>query len=341
MKFAQKISSRRRSIWKAWSSCSPASASTPAASGASAALAGWTRLAAGFEQRRHGRLGEPVDLEAGDAAPQLAGDRDVAPGVTEADRGRDEQGPPRPRAGARPGAALRGGRVEAGGELVDQPVDDHRVAGHRDVARAGELDALSAGELGDQAPALGGLAVVAVALDDEHRAAHAPAQRFGLLLRRTHEVGGLHQQRLERAVEPVGDGVLDLLGRVWLREHLAEEELEEVPVMGAHVMAVLLLPARRRRPAPRPGARARPPRQGCGGASAGTPGAIATMPSTRSGCSAAIWIEGWTPSPQIPPSTAVSVDVASITARQSDARQRSIHGPDTSGQSELPLPRPS
>ena len=42
MKFAQKISSRRRSIWKAWSACSPASPSTPAASGARSALAGWT-----------------------------------------------------------------------------------------------------------------------------------------------------------------------------------------------------------------------------------------------------------------------------------------------------------
>src|SRR4051794_12312955 len=43
MKLAQKISSSRRNIWNACRACSPASASTCAASGASCSLAGWTR----------------------------------------------------------------------------------------------------------------------------------------------------------------------------------------------------------------------------------------------------------------------------------------------------------
>ena len=53
-------------------------------------------LAARLEHRRHRRLGEPVDLEARDEPPQLARDRDVAPGVAEPDRRRGEQRPPRP-----------------------------------------------------------------------------------------------------------------------------------------------------------------------------------------------------------------------------------------------------
>ena len=203
------------------------------------------RLAARLEQRRDRGLGEPLHLEAGNAAAQLAGDRDVAPGVAEADRRRHEQRAPGPRPRTRPRPAPRRRRREASGEVVDQPVDEHRVAGHRDVPGAGEQDVLRAGQLGHQVPALGGLAVVAVALDHEHGAAHAAAQRLGLLLRRADRVRVLHQQRLDRAVEPVGDGVLDLLRRVRLREHLAEEELEELALVGADVVAVLLLPARR------------------------------------------------------------------------------------------------
>ena len=76
------------------------------------------RLAAGLEQRGHGVLGEPMDLEPRGAAPELPRDRDVAPGVTEADRRRDEQCPPRASNGAHPGARPWLGRREAAGELV-------------------------------------------------------------------------------------------------------------------------------------------------------------------------------------------------------------------------------
>ena len=82
-------------------------------------------------------------------------------------------------------------------------------------------------------------------------------------------------------------------------------------------------------------------RNGCGGVRNGTPGASATMPRTRSGWSTAIWTEDHTPSPQMPASTAVPVDVASITERQSDACHPPSQGPDGSGLSDLPFPRPS
>jgi hypothetical protein len=52
----------------------------------------------------------------------------------------------------------------------------------------------------------------------------------------------VHGQTLHRAVEPERDGVLELLGRVGLGEHLAEEELQEAPVVREHVAAVELLP---------------------------------------------------------------------------------------------------
>src|SRR3954462_14177160 len=101
MKFAQKISSSRRSIWKACSACSPPSASTWAASGASSALAGWidsppaSSSVGPRERGGRGGGGEPLHVQAGDALAQRAGDCHVAPGVAEADRRGDEQRAPR------------------------------------------------------------------------------------------------------------------------------------------------------------------------------------------------------------------------------------------------------
>ena len=208
------------------------------------------------------------------------------------------------------------------------------------VPDAGELNELGPRELGERAAALVRLAVVAIAVDDEHGAAHLPADLLDLLPRRGDRFGVVHEQCLDRAVEPVGDCVLDVLGRVGLREHLAEEELEEAPMVAAHVVAVVLLPALGPVSFSSNDSSAAA-LNGWGGVISGMPGASATIPSTRSGCVAASWTEGQTPSPQMPARTAASVDVASITARQSDAYQPSSHGPDGSGMSELPLPRPS
>ncbi len=182
-----------------------------------------------------------MDLEARHEAPELARDRDVAPGVAEADRRRDEQGAPWPGGGRRQRAPPRTQRFEASGEVVDQPVHQHGLACVGKVAGAGDADVLRAHQLGEGEAALERLAVVAVALDDEHRAAHAAAGLLDLLPARGGRLLVDHQE-LDRTVEPVRDGVLDLLGRVRLREHLAEEELEEATMVGADVVAVLLLP---------------------------------------------------------------------------------------------------
>ena len=55
------------------------------------ALAGWIVSPRRFEHRGHRMLREPVDLEVRARAAQLVGDRDVAPGVAEADRRGDVQ----------------------------------------------------------------------------------------------------------------------------------------------------------------------------------------------------------------------------------------------------------
>ena len=63
-------------------------------------------LAARLEHGRDRMLGQPVDLEVGMELAQLVGDRDVALGVPEPDRGRDVQRPAAARQGAGLGAGL-------------------------------------------------------------------------------------------------------------------------------------------------------------------------------------------------------------------------------------------
>ena len=206
------------------------------------------------------------------------------------------------------------------------------MARDRDVTGAGERDVLGAGELGEREAALERLAVVAVALDDEHRAAHATAERLDLLLRRGDRLGSSIRSASTGAVEAVGDGVLDLLRRVRLREHLAEEELEEPALVargcsggctspspaGRRARSLERLDARRRATGAAASAAARPGRaRRC---RARAPGAGRRSGSTarRRRC-------------RSPRARRVSVDVASITARQSSAHQRSSHGPPGPG----------
>src|SRR5262245_29075629 len=102
--------------------------------------------------REHARdrvLGEPVDLELGLEAAQLAGNRDIAPGVPEADRGADVEGalaarpPTDPPGGARDRGLSR--RLRALGEVAKQQVHLYRVARLRAVARALERRERTAG----------------------------------------------------------------------------------------------------------------------------------------------------------------------------------------------------
>ena len=110
MKLASRISSIRRHAWKTLSSCSRDSAAMWRDSLASRALAGWMRSPQRLEHARDRVLREPVDLEVGVQRAQLARDRDVAPGVAEADRRGDVQRAPAAGATARRQGAARAGR---------------------------------------------------------------------------------------------------------------------------------------------------------------------------------------------------------------------------------------
>ena len=146
MKLASRISSIRRHAWKTLSSCSRDSAAMWRDSFASRAARRVDVLAAGLEHARDRVLRQPVDLQVGVQRAQLARDRDVAPRVAEADRRGDEQRAlrsPRSR-GARARPARRPA-VGAGGEVVQQLVEAHRVARVGAVADVDELDELGAG----------------------------------------------------------------------------------------------------------------------------------------------------------------------------------------------------
>ena len=86
MKLATRISSIRRTAWKACRSCSPASPSMCPDSLARQAEAGWISSPALPQELGDRVLGQPVDLEPGRWLAQLVGDRQVAPGVAEPDR---------------------------------------------------------------------------------------------------------------------------------------------------------------------------------------------------------------------------------------------------------------
>ena len=117
-------------------------------------------------------LGEPVDLQAGMQLAQLAGDRDVALGVAQADRRGDVERALAARPAARPARAWARGD----GEVAQQQVDLDRVAHVRAVARALEQYEITAGRLGERDPAAGPGDRVGRALNHQHRAANPAAQ---------------------------------------------------------------------------------------------------------------------------------------------------------------------
>jgi hypothetical protein len=115
----------------------------------------------------------------------------------------------------------------------------------REMPRALERDERPAGQLGDGDGALARLAPVELAVDDEHRAANAAAQRAGLLLARKRQRRLLvrEDERLGASVQAPPDTVLDVLRRVRLWKLLGEEELEEAAIVPTPVVDVALSPA--------------------------------------------------------------------------------------------------
>ena len=170
----------RRSASNTGRRCSPASDSMCAHSRGELGAGGMDALARRLEQRRRRRLREPVDLEPGPQAAQLARDREVAPRVPEADRRRDEEGALRSHGRPAPGRRRRGRQQE----LAQQQVDAHRVARVGRVAAALERDQPAA-RLGRAARRRWRAAdAILVAVEHEHGAAHAARECTRLRRRR-------------------------------------------------------------------------------------------------------------------------------------------------------------
>ena len=197
-------------------------------------------LAGALERGGDGMLGEPVHLQLRLQPAQLARDRDVAPRVAEPDRRGEVERALAPRAAAHPGPR----RARRREEVAQQPVHAHRVAGVREVPGALHHHQLAAGRLGHRAAARERPDAVVVAVQDEHRAGDALAER-GEPRPVVHQLPAEMRQgeRVGRRVEAPADAVLDLLRRVRLAERLAEEELEELAVVLEPERAVPLRPA--------------------------------------------------------------------------------------------------
>ena len=153
------------------------------------------------------------------------GDRDVAPRVAEPDRRGDVERALgagwRPRPGRRSAPAPRR-RVD---EVAQEQVDLHRVADVRAWPAPSSVTSAPPVASASAAPARCGLDRVAVAVDHEHRAAHARAQLADVVV--ASASAGRHLRR-RRSASPASSRapsrrVLDLLGRVRLGEHCAKK----------------------------------------------------------------------------------------------------------------------
>ena len=126
----------RRIASNTGSQCSPASDSMCAHSPASSALAGWTRSPRASSSAVAGDCASQSISRPGRSTAQLARDREIAPGVPEADRRRHEERARRAR--GRAAARSRGGAGGTG--LAQQQVDAHRIARVGRVAAALQRD---------------------------------------------------------------------------------------------------------------------------------------------------------------------------------------------------------
>ena len=214
MKLLTSISSIRRSASKQCRSCSPDSASMCAGLAGEPAAGRVHPLAGALEHAGDRVLGEPVDLHvvvALRAAPGRSRRRGGRGRGRSARRGRGPSS-----AAQRPRTQVGGGgRCEPRGEVADQVVDLHRVAGERDVAAALEDDELAAGELGDRArPRACGLIrsrspwITSIGLVDRLAPRRRTSPGSGQL---RPSLGGEHVGGGRRAP---ADAVLDLLRRV-------------------------------------------------------------------------------------------------------------------------------
>ena len=109
----------------------------------------WVYPLPGIFQRPADRvLGEPVDLNVRLLPPQFLDDGQVPAGVPEPDRRGQVEHPAPPVVPPGPGLPNRALRPQAFGELVDEGVTAHRIAGRRHVPGSLQDDQSPAGQLG-------------------------------------------------------------------------------------------------------------------------------------------------------------------------------------------------
>ncbi|MGA8635767.1 MAG: hypothetical protein WB805_13055, partial [Candidatus Dormiibacterota bacterium] len=195
-------------------------------------------FASGLQNGGHRVLSEPVDLEVGMEPPQLISDRDVTLRVTEADGRRDVQRALAATRGGRPlGSAL--GRT---GKVSDQQVHLDRLTCVGAMPRTLEADEGRAHELGENSSGLMGTDGVVGSMNDERRTLDASDQvaEQRLVELRTR---GRGDERFRRCLLPPSHGILDLFGRVRIREHMRHEEVEEALVVLQPVVPVELEPS--------------------------------------------------------------------------------------------------
>ncbi len=176
MKLLTRISSMRRIAWNALSSCSVDSAAMWPDSEASSSLSGWMRSPCVSRTRVTGSWASQSISRSGWRTAQLVGDRHVALGVTEPDRGRDIQRPAP--AAQRPGPGswlLCRARFDEGiRERFDGEVDLDGIAAGRGVAAPVEHEVGSTGQLCEPRTQLERLDPVLRPAGNEHRQPGVP-----------------------------------------------------------------------------------------------------------------------------------------------------------------------
>ena len=240
MKLASRISSIRRIAWKQWRSCSADSLSTWRDSLARWALAGWMRSPRASSTSVTGCCASQSISRSGcsrRSSSAIAASRWACPRPIG-----DEMYSARLRRGHRPRVQRRGGGGGAD-ELAQQQVDLDGVAHVRAVAGALEQHEVAAGRLGERDPAARAGDRVVGALDHEHRAADARAQRRGPRPRPSSSISSAatsvsgvvsRPQPTQSSIGFVECGSVN----IW-----REEELEEAAVVPQPVVAVVLRPA--------------------------------------------------------------------------------------------------
>ena len=252
MKLLTRISSIRRIAWNACRSCSPDSCSMCPDSLARCRDAGWTRSPAAASTRVTGSWASQSISRSGSQRAQLLGDREVAPGVAEADRRGEVERPRPPACVARhPGADRRGfdggGASDSANARISRLTSTGSRAGGPWPAPSTRIRR-AAGQLGEplavrRCPRTWS-SVPCSTVTGQRTSAHSGSMSVQTAPSQPSRPAVVSTRVCGATVAAPRHGVLDLLGRVRLVEHLREEEPQEVVVVALEpVVPVVLRPA--------------------------------------------------------------------------------------------------